>query len=48
MLKRIALTVVFVVTAAFVGTSIAKATAPQIQVAPQAPRGMCFPPGSHC
>jgi hypothetical protein len=45
MLKRIALTVVFAVTAAFVGASIARAKAPQVQVAPQAPRGFCFPPG---
>jgi len=36
------------VSAAFVGASIAKARAPQIQVAPQAPRGFCQPPGNHC
>jgi hypothetical protein len=48
MLKRIALTAVFVVSAAVVGVSIAKATAPQIRVGPQAPRGFCIPPYLHC
>jgi hypothetical protein len=53
MLKRIALTVVFVATAAFVGTSVAKAQtagakAKTIDVAPQAPQGFCFPAGSKC
>jgi len=48
MLKRIALAAVIAVSAAFVGASIAKARAPQILVAPQAPRGFCQPPGNHC
>ena len=50
MLKRIALTAVFVVTAAIVGVSAVKANAKpnKIQVAPQAPKGLCFPPGSKC
>jgi hypothetical protein len=48
MLKRIALAAVLVVSAAFVGASIAKAKAPQIPVAPDAPRGFCMPPATHC
>ena len=48
MLKRIALAAVIAVSAAFVGASIAKARAPQIQVTPQAPRGFCIPPYTHC
>ena len=48
MLKRIALTALFVVSAAFVGASIAKAKAPQIQVTPEAPKGFCYPPSGHC
>ena len=48
MLKRIALTALFVVSAAFAVTSIAKAKAPQVQVTPQAPRGFCIPPYTHC
>jgi hypothetical protein len=48
MLKRIALTTVIVVSAAFVGVTIAKAKAPQVPVAPQAPKGWCLPPGGHC
>jgi hypothetical protein len=48
MLKRIALAAVVVVSAAFAGASIAKATAPQIKVAPQAPHGFCIPPYLHC
>jgi len=47
MLKRIALVAFLAVSAGFVGASIAKAKAPQIQVAPQAPRGFCMPPGGH-
>ena len=47
MLKRIALTAVFVATAAIVGVSALKANAKptKIEVAPQAPKGFCFPPG---
>jgi hypothetical protein len=45
MLKRIALAAVMVVSAAFVGVSIARAKAPQVQVAPEAPKGFCYPPG---
>jgi len=48
MLKRIALAAVIAVSAAFVGASIAKARAPQIQVTPQAPRGFCIPPMHGC
>ena len=48
MLKRIALTAVFVVTAAIVGVSAVKAKATKIEVAPQAPKGFCLPPGNHC
>jgi hypothetical protein len=48
MLKRIALTAVFVATAAIVGVSAVKAKAPTIKVAPQAPRGFCLPPYMHC
>ena len=48
MLKRIALTAVFVATAAFVGVSAVKAKAPTIKVTPQAPRGFCMPPYMHC
>ena len=52
MLKRIALTAVFVVSAAFVGVSVAKAhsgaKATTIDVAPKAPKGLCFPAGTKC
>jgi hypothetical protein len=48
MLKRIALTVVFVVSAALVGVSVVKANAPAIKVVPEPPRGFCIPPGVHC
>jgi len=48
MLKRIAIAAVLVVSAAFVGTSIAKAKAPKFQVVPPAPKGFCFPPGCAC
>ena len=48
MLKRIALAAVFITAAAITGASIAKARAPQIQVTPQAPRGFCVPPYTHC
>ena len=48
MLKRIALMAVVVVSAAFVGATIAKAKAPLIRVAPQAPAGFCNPPGNRC
>ena len=47
MLKRIALTVVFVVSAAFVGVSVVKAKAPTIQVTSPTPKGFCIPPGMH-
>ena len=45
MLKRIALTAVFVATAALVGVSAVIAKATKIEVAPQTPKGFCFPPG---
>ena len=48
MLKRIALTAVFVASAAFAGASVAKAKAPKIPVGPQAPRGFCIPPAAQC
>jgi hypothetical protein len=52
MLKRIALTTVIVVSVAFAGVGAAKAhvgtKAPTIDVAPPAPRGLCFPLGSRC
>jgi hypothetical protein len=48
MLKRIAIAAVLVASAAFVGASIAKAKAPQVQVTPPAPRGFCIPPAGHC
>ena len=48
MLKRIALTAVFVATAAIVGVSAVKAKAPTIKVGPTAPRGFCMPPYTHC
>ena len=52
MLKRIALTAVFVVSAAFVGVSVAKAhsgvKAKTIEVGPKAPKGFCFPWGTPC
>jgi len=48
MLKRIALTAVFVATAAIVGVSAVKAKAPTIKVDPQAPRGFCIPPRTGC
>ena len=48
MLKRIALTAVFVATAAIIGVSAVKAKAPTIKVAPEAPKGFCLPPGNHC
>ena len=53
MLKRIALTAVFVATAAFAGVHIAKAHSGaakggKIEIAPQAPKGWCFPPGCPC
>jgi hypothetical protein len=48
MLKRIALTAVFVATAAIVGVSAVKAKAPTIRIAPPAPQGLCLPPGNHC
>jgi len=47
MLKRIALTAVFVATAAFVGVGVAKAQsgtkAKTIEIAPKAPKGFCWP-----
>ena len=48
MLKRIALTAVFVATAAIIGVSAVKAKAPTITVTPQSPQGFCKPPGGHC
>ena len=52
MLKRIALTAVFVAAAAFVGVSAAKAhsgaKAKTIEVAPKAPKGFCWPAGTPC
>ena len=48
MLKRIALTAVFVATAAIVGVSAVKAKQTKIEVSPQAPKGFCIPPGNHC
>jgi len=48
MLKRIALTAVFVATAAIVGVSAVKAKAPTIKVEPPAPKGFCMPPNGHC
>jgi len=52
MLKRIALTVVFAVTAAFVGASVAKAQtgtkAKSVEVTPHAPKGFCWPAGNPC
>jgi hypothetical protein len=45
MLKKIALAVVLVASVAVAGASIARASAPQIQVTPQTPKGLC--PG-HC
>ena len=48
MLKRIALTAVFVATAALVGVSAVKAKAPTIKVEPQTPKGFCIPPHGHC
>jgi len=48
MLKRITLAAVLVASAAIAGVGIAKAKAPSIQVTPQAPKGFCMPPGSHC
>jgi hypothetical protein len=52
MLKRIALTTVIVVSAAFVGVNVAKAhsgtKAATIDVAPKAPKGLCFPMGVRC
>ena len=48
MLKRIALTAVFVATAAIVGVSAVKAKAPTIKVTPEAPKGFCIPPKGHC
>ena len=48
MLKRIALTVVFVATAAIIGVSAVKAKAPKIDVTPQAPKGLCIPPQGRC
>jgi len=48
MLKRIALAAVLVVSAAFVGASIATAKAPKFPIAPQAPQGFCKPPAGGC
>jgi hypothetical protein len=52
MLKRIALTAVFVATAAFIGVSAAKAHSgakvKSIEVAPKAPQGFCWPYGMPC
>jgi hypothetical protein len=48
MLKRIALTAVFVAAAALVGVSISTAKAPNIQISPEAPKGFCLPPGIKC
>jgi len=48
MLKRIALTAVFVATAAIIGVSAVKAKSTKIEIAPQAPRGFCIPPGCNC
>jgi len=48
MLKRIALAALLVVSAGFVGASIATAKAPSIQPVPQAPRGFCIPPKNPC
>jgi hypothetical protein len=52
MLKRIALTAVFVATAAF-GVGVAKAQssgakAKTIDVTPKAPQGFCWPAGMPC
>jgi hypothetical protein len=47
MLKRIALTALFVASAAFVGVGVAKAQsgakAKTIKVSPTPPKGFCFP-----
>jgi len=48
MLKRIALTAVFVATAAIIGVSAVKAKPTKIEVAPQAPKSFCFPPPARC
>ena len=56
MLKRIALTAVFVATAALVGVSAAKAhsgakkanAASSFEMVPKAPKGFCWPPGFPC
>jgi len=53
MLKRIALTALFVAAAAFVGVGVAKAQssgakAKTIEVTPKAPKGFCFPWGTPC
>ena len=50
MLKRIALTALFVATAAFAGVGVAKAQssgakAKTVDVTPKAPQGFCFPAG---
>jgi hypothetical protein len=47
MLKRIALTALFVVSAAIVGVSVAKAHSGTIDMAPKAPKGFC-PRGVPC
>jgi hypothetical protein len=48
MLKRIALTALFVVSAAIAGAHIAKAKQTKFEMVPQAPKGFCFPPGCAC
>jgi hypothetical protein len=52
MLKRIALSALFVATAAFVGVGVAKAQsgtkAKTADVAPKAPKGFCYPAGTKC
>ena len=53
MLKRIALTALFVATAAFAAVGVAKAQSSgakgkTIEVTPKAPQGFCFPRGNPC
>ena len=53
MLKRIAITALFVASAAFAGVGVAKAQssgvkAKTVEVAPKAPQGFCYPAGTKC
>jgi hypothetical protein len=52
MLKKIALTLVVVVSAAFAGVGVANAHSgakvSTIDVSPKAPQGFCFPMGTRC